>query len=396
MTKRRIGIGTIFLLLVAVGLLVQRQEPALLSAKVVAAPVIEVPTPIVAERIVPKSSISISTPESLPWSRPPAASASRSYQRSGLAWILRQLGASEKLLDRLVDGDPVAAITELKQQAQGGDAAAINILGELAYQRCYLGRDDKTLSEYEASQLTNARALPAKDLAWFSTALRGDIAYDKQFNSVCKQLIDQDQVRSWVAARAKQGDGASIWLLFNSADNMTDMQQRLRDAAAAGFPEAQFELAWAIIGGQQGAAGTGPDAMNAGDLLRQSAEQLPTAEAELAVCEYSGCAGITPDLVTAVAHARDAAEKGSIDAMIAIGPHLSVSQIDPDEVTAWKLVNASLQQQGCAGNGFTVSWMKSTTSILASTSVSPRARILADQYWRDYGSRMMVNLGCTS
>jgi hypothetical protein len=259
-----------------------------------------------------------------------------------------------------------------------------------------LGRDDKTLNEYEAFQLTNARALPPNDLAWFSTALRGDIAYDKQFNSACKQLIDQDQVRSWVAARANRGDGASIWLLFNSADNMTDMQQRLRDAAAAGFPEAQYELAWAIIGGQQGAAGTGPDAVNAGDLLRQSAEQLPNAEAALAVCEYSGCAGITPDIALAVSHARDAAEKGSIDAMIAIGPHLSASQIDPDEVAAWKLVNASLQQQGCGGNGFSVQWMKSTTTTLASIGISPRARTLADQYWRDYGPQMMGNLGCTS
>jgi hypothetical protein len=250
MTRRKIGIGVVFALLVVVGVLVQRRQPALSSAKVIVAPVIGMPTPIAAERIVPKPSTSISTPQSPTWSRPPAASASRSYRRSGLAWILRQLGASEKLLDRLVDGDLVAAITELKQRAQGGDPAAINILGELAYQRCYLGRDDKTLNEYEAFQLTNARALPPNDLAWFSTALRGDIAYDKQFNSACKQLIDQDQVRSWVAARANQGDGASIWLLFNSADNMTDMQQRLRDAAAAGFPEAQYELAWAIIGGQ--------------------------------------------------------------------------------------------------------------------------------------------------
>ena len=38
-------------------------------------------------------------------SRPSANTASRNDRRSGFAWILRQLGASEELLDRLADGD---------------------------------------------------------------------------------------------------------------------------------------------------------------------------------------------------------------------------------------------------------------------------------------------------
>jgi hypothetical protein len=135
-----------------------------------------------------------------------------------------------------------------------------------------------------------------------------------------------------------------------------------------------------------------PPAVSASRNYRRSR----SAEAELAVCEYSGCAGITPDIALAVSHARDAAEKGSIDAMIGIGPHLSASQIDPDEVAAWKLVNASLQQQGCAGNGFSVRWMNSTTNTLASSSISARARTIADQYWRDHGPQMKGNLGCTS
>jgi hypothetical protein len=182
-------------------------------------------------------------PTAAAWRRPSASIASRNFRRSGFAWILHQLGASDQLLDRLVDRDLVAALTELKQQASGGDATAINILGEIAYQQCFLGRSANVLDEYQASQLGNTRALPAKDQAWFEAAFRYDIAYDKQMQSVCAQVVDVDQALGWVEARANQGDGASLWLQSRLGNNLAQMQQRLRDAAAAGFPEAQFELA---------------------------------------------------------------------------------------------------------------------------------------------------------
>ena len=314
--------------------------------------------------------------------------AARNDRRRGFAWILRQLCASEQLLDRLAAGDIVAVLMELKARAKSGDPTAINVLGEIAYQQCYLGRTDDVLEGYQASQLTSAQALPSMDRESYSTALREDIAFDKQMKAACSQVIDQDQVQSWVEARAAQGDGASLWLLVNLTNHMAERQQRLRDAAAAGFPEAQFELAWTIIAGQQGAAGTGTDMFNAGDLLRQSADQLPRSEGELAVCELSGCYGISADIDAAVTHARDAAQRGFVDAVIAIGPHLSPSQMDPDEVSAWTLVQASLNQQGCAGNGISVRWMKSATDTPGSTTITSNARTLADQFWQQYGAQM--------
>lgn len=330
-----------------------------------------------------------------PWVRPSPQVAARHSRRRGFAWILRQLGASETLLDRLAGGDVVAVLTELKANAQSGDPTAIIVLGEIAHQQCYLGRADDALEGYKESQLTSAQALPSTDREWFGTAVRDDIAFDKQMKSACNQVIDQDQVQSWVAARATLGDGASLWLMSNSTSHFADQQQQLRDAAAAGFPEAQFELAWAIIGGQQGAAGTGADAVNAGELLRESADQLPRSESELAICEFSGCIGIAADVGSALTHAREAAQRGLIDAMIAIGPHLSQSQIDPDEVSAWRLVEASLEQQGCAGYlGISMQWMKSVSATLNSPTITSNARTLADQYWQQYGAQMLENLGC--
>lgn len=132
-----------------------------------------------------------------------------------------------------------------------------------------------------------------------------------------------------------------------------------------------------------------------GELLRQSSEHLATAEAELAVCEFSGCPGVTADIDSAITHSRKAAERGSIDALLSIGPHLSAGQMDPDEVSAWSLMHASLEQQGCAGNGFSVESMKSTIATLTSNSITDEARILANQYWQDYAGQIMSSVGCT-
>jgi hypothetical protein len=398
MNKRTITIivGSIAVLLViAGGFLLLSGRPLTLSPPVAQRAVAENAAVKAPRRdlAAPVASVKAGTAPGL-WVRPPAKVAARNDRRRGFAWILRQLGASEQLLDRLAAGDVVAVLLELKARAQSGEPTAINVLGEIAYQQCYLGRTDDVLAGYQTSQLTSAQALPSTDKEWFSTALREDIAFDKQMKSACTQVIDQDQVQSWVEARAALGDGASLWLMVNATNHLAEQQQRLRDAAAAGFPEAQFELAWAIIAGQQGATGTGTDMFNAGDLLRQSADQLPRSEGELAVCELSGCNGISADVDSAVTHAREAAQHGFVEAVIAIGSHLSPSQMDPDEVSAWTLVEASLNQQGCAGNGISVRWMKSATDTLGSTTITCNARTLADQFWQQYGAQMLENLGC--
>jgi hypothetical protein len=398
MTKTRIGTAVLILALIAtaVFVLVERRHPfPALSVRPTASdmPFTRESRPALgpAESIPPIPAVAGGL-----WIRPAPVVAALHARRAGFSWILKQLGASDGLVTRLVDGHLAAAITELKEKASAGDPVAINVLGEIAHQQCQLGRDEETLSSYEASEINRARALPPADAEWLSSALHADTAFDKQVAAMCKQLVDPDQVESWVAARADRGDAASLWLMYDLADNMHDMQQRLRDAAAAGFPEAQFELAWAIIAGQAGAAGSGAEAANVGDLLLQSADTLPRSEAQLAVCEYRGCPGVSPDLNQAVTHAREAAQRGSIDGMIEIGPHLPPAQIDPDEIAAWSIVRASLTLQGCNTGGFSVREMKATTAILSATNISANARRLAEQYWQQYGPQIMANLACSS
>jgi hypothetical protein len=71
-----------------------------------------------------------------------------------------------------------------------------------------------------------------------------------------------------VATEAEQGDAASLWLKSMTSRNWIESPQRA------------LEVQQLVREGA--AAGTGADDMNAGDLLRQSAEHLPQAKATLA------------------------------------------------------------------------------------------------------------------
>jgi TPR repeat protein len=206
------------------------------------------------------------------------------------------------------------------------------------------------------------------------------------------QAIDSKEVEGWVAKAADQGDAASLYLqsLFRGNQSAGVRRQLLQEAVDAGYPEAQASLAQRLTNGAAGLPAGGEGAQT---LLKEAATTLPYAESLLAVCEFTGCPGIEADIPSAVAHAREAAQRGTLDAMIQIGPQLQASQIDADEVAAWNLVGAMLAQQGCSYGGLTVQWVTAATSALTSNSIS---RSLAEQYWRDYGAQMMANIGCTS
>jgi hypothetical protein len=103
------------------------------------------------------------------WSRPSPEVASRNRRRSGFAWTLRLLGATESQLNRLVGGDASTVVMDLKQKARAGDAAAIQILGELAIRNCRLGRSPGFLDTLSGRQIAEAQALPSADREWFSS-----------------------------------------------------------------------------------------------------------------------------------------------------------------------------------------------------------------------------------
>jgi hypothetical protein len=394
MTKRQIGIGGLILSMIAIGIWAVLPKHSGSSGRAATEPVRTIPVHQAKAQLANGSIKPVEVASLDLWTRPSPDVASRHYRRHGFAWILRQLGATEDQLNRLADLDIAGVLTDLDRKAQAGDASSIDILGEIVLQNCRLGRDQATVQNFVATQIRDAQGAPGIDSSWFSAVMRDDEAFYKSIHAACAQ-VDQDQVMSWVKTQADKGDGASLWLMFRDAGSMTEMQQRLREAAAAGFPQAQFELAGAIIAGQQGAAGIGADKVNAGALLQASQNQLATSEQQLALCEYSGCDGVTVNVDAAILHAREAAQRGAIDAMLSIGPHLPAGQLNPDEVMAWGLVQASLQQQGCGGSGFSVRTVKSITSTLNANNISAQARVLAEQYWQEYGVQIMSSIGCS-
>jgi hypothetical protein len=164
----------------------------------------------------------------------------------------------------------------------------------------------------------------------------------------------------------------------------------MRAAALAGSVDAQFSIAWVTLSGYQlELLGTGPDALNIGDLLRQAAPQIPQAEGSLAICEFYGCGGVSPDSTTAIRTALSAAEHGFFQALAEIAPHSSPSQLDPTEVEAWNLIHASADMQ-CGASWTNVQAMRTTLDALSSSAATDAARKRAAQLWAQYGAE----LGC--
>jgi hypothetical protein len=391
-SNRRLGLAGTILLVVSVAVWVASAKHG--------HPSVQAGKPLTAVREERAEDSPASAPANLvvapdPWTRPSAKVVARHLRRARLS-LLKKFGASEKLVDRLTDGDAPAVIEELKQQARRGDPSAANILEYMAYSTCGFSGVNGGGGPSQAQQLMDAQALPLQDDEWMRTALQEKNGYDQQMATACQQAINKSEIDTWVSTSAKQGNGASLWLLsrYGSGRGSELKEQKLMDAADAGYPDAQAFLAQGLMNGTAHLpAGLAADD-NAANLLKVAADSLPNAESTLAVCEFKGCPGIAADIPSAVAHAREAAQRGSFDAIMQIGPQLQADLMDPDEVTAWNLAGAMLSQQGCSYGGLTVQWMTSAASALTSNSISDKAKALADQYWRNYGAQMMANIGC--
>lgn len=219
--------------------------------------------------------------------------------------------------------------------------------------------------------------------------------FKQQMVSSCQQLPDKSELDTWVTAAAARGDPASeysLWL-FGGSNIRKFSDAHLRAAALGGYPWAQFVLGSRSVGDNSWTITGGEASDHPGDLLRAAAQTIPDAEGQLARCEFTGCEYVAQDIPAAIADARSAAQQGSIDAILSIGPQLQASQIDPDEVRAWQLINAALQLQGYEGN-IDVRMIRSATAVLKSSAVTPKARALADQYWQQFGAKILAGLGC--
>jgi hypothetical protein len=390
--SKRLGLVGVILLMIAIGIWVALTKHSSSPSSAAGGNGAKMPEP--EAQVQPPGAPRKPVATSDPWTRPPAKVVARNLRRVRFA-LLRGFGASETMVNRLTDGDIFAVIQELKQQAKRGDAAAANVLEYMAYSTCGFAGANGEGSPSQAQQLLDARTLSVQDAEWIRTAIQEKNTNDKQMVAACQQAIDKKEIEAWVTSAADQGNGASRWLLsrYSSSGSSAFKEQKLMDAADAGYAEAQAFLAQGLMNGTAHLPAAIADD-DAGNLLKVAADSLPHAETLLAVCEFKGCPGIETDIPSAVAHAREAAQQGSFDAVFQIGPQLQANQMDPDEVTAWNLVGAMLSQQGCSYGGLAVQWMASATSALTSNSVSDKAKALANQYWQQYGAQMMANIGC--
>jgi hypothetical protein len=324
------------------------------------------------------------------WVRPKPKEAARRAWRKRFERRYLRLGASHQFIDQMVDGNMVGALNNLKQQALSGDPAAISVYGDFTYWNCFLHGTHKQVDNYVTMQTQESPTLPAADAEWLREAAAEDVAINKAVVAACREAVNVGQVFDMVDESAEQGDGANLFLSSKTANDMPEMQRRLRAAAMAGSPDAQFEIAFTLLGGyQKELLGTGPDALDVGDLLRESAEQIPQAEGNLAICEFYGCGGIDADPSAGVRTALSAAEHGFFEALLDIGPHLGPSQLDPTDFEAWKLIKAAVDLQ-CGESWSNMKAMRAALDALSSPTATNAARQRAEQLWAQYGAE----LGC--
>jgi hypothetical protein len=382
--NKRLGLAGIVLLMIAIGLWVALPKDGSSSKTATSVPVNQLKAH--EAQVQPLNTSTKPMPVTVTtldlWIRPPAKVAARHLRRTRFA-PLRRLGASEQLVDRLTDGDVLSVVTDLKEKAKRGDPAAANILADLGHSLCPLA----------SPSVQEGQSLPGQDAEWLNAALQEKIAFNKQFWAGC-QTIDRKQVDGWVAKSAEQGNGASLWL-STFGGSPSESKQKLVEAVDAGYPDAQDDMAQIMTHPPPGLPPGGPSDGEE-NLFKQAARSLPYAESQLALCEFTGCPGIAIDIPAAVSHAREAAQSGAFDAMIEIGPQLQASMIDPNEAAAWNLLATMLAQQGCSYGAFSPQWIAAATDALTSKKSFDKARSLAEQYWRDYGTQIMANIGCTS
>jgi hypothetical protein len=84
------------------------------------------------------------------WVRPAAKVAARNVRRCHLGATLKPIGASDSTVERLTDGDIQTVVSELKQQARAGDAAAGNQLDYMAHWTCRFAGLDGADSDFYA------------------------------------------------------------------------------------------------------------------------------------------------------------------------------------------------------------------------------------------------------
>jgi hypothetical protein len=390
MNLKRFALTMIGLLLASAVALVLRavDRPGGPSRQVTQVKATAIPRQDLTPRALPLASKPNSDSHSRVW-RPSPVDAYRNSERAGYAWILRQMGMSESDLDRLASGGFAAILKDLLKKADQGDRSAILSLGWLA-RRCYVSRSEDQLNAYQQSQLQEARLLPSADAAWFISFLNRDIDTAKQRITECA-VIDQDHVEALLTGLSQQGNGASTFMLAEQANNISDENRLARQAALQGFPEGKYEWALDLLNGQ-GFWHPQPGDPSAVDFLRSAADDLATARASLAICEYRGCSGETPDPQKAVLDARTAAQHGDPDAMVSLASTAPPSLISPVEAQAWALFDVALQQRGCRIGGVGVNWMKSMAA--RSINATLEAQVLADQNWQLYGASAMQSLGC--
>ncbi len=336
-------------------------------------------------------SVEPNPPAALP-RRPQPPVLHRNLERAGFQWIFRRLGATDAQLGWIADGRFAELIRDLRPGVEGEDARATAVFGWLAERCRLLPSAEQQTSSRELNSL-KLQQLATADLPEYQEVVTLQEQWEQSFREACESQIDQNFADRHLEQMATKQDGASLWLLSRRSDNYAAGLRLMSEAAAAGFAQAQYEFARALI--------MDPDALRVVteapspvSLLREAAATVPEAKVVLAQCQFDGCDVREPDHEAALQTAREAAAAGEPDAIFFLGSRLSIGALPADEVAAWRLFKSTLAAQGCYGEEDAAFGLAPRGSSAPAPAPSAAARNLAIVYWQRYGAQAATRLGC--
>lgn len=336
-------------------------------------------------------SAELKSPAALP-RRPQPSLLHRNLERADFQWIFRRLGATDTLLNWIVDGQFSELIRELRPGVESDDATATAVFGWLA-ERCRLLRSAEQQTTWRELNSLKLQQLTAADLTDYREVVALQDQWERSFREACESQIDQDYVDRHLEEMATKQDGASLWLLSRRSEIYAGGLRLLSDAASTGFAQAQYEFARSLIMDPD-ARKVVPEAPSPVILLSEAASTVPEAKVVLAQCLFDGCDLREPDHGAALQTAREAAAAGEPDAIFFLGSRLSIGALPADEVAAWRLFKSTLAAQGCYGEEDAAFGLESRGSSAPAPVPSDAARSLAIMFWQSYGTQAAARLGC--
>jgi hypothetical protein len=311
---------------------------------------------------------------------------------------LRGLGVPPAAIEALSRGEAQVAVELLSSASAQGKPEATIALVRIQH---WCGRVSGTRPSDPAATIDKLAAqLPAERAARAAGVLNAEPGFLQRARAGCSRAaFDYGDIEDRLRDAADSGHAASATELAQFVRDPAKRNELLQSAADKHYAPAEYALATQrLMAVQRGQ--TTENVASIRQLLKQSGRSLPKAKLDLANCMALGCDGHPADSATASAFGMDAARDGEPAAYVSMFRMPWGVRMPRDRLLAWQYFGDRLNEAGCTGEAYIPNSIAFAQSIGAlekgqSAALLDEARKLADELWRENGTRAMQEQGCS-